>query len=123
MLQIIKKDGREGYEEIFESLSLTDNPAASVSEAKDGDRVDGYGIYEITPEEIKIYSFSYGDDLVLGDGIIRSVLFLAALKGIEKAEFLNGSDELPKRLKLIRDGNVLEPISDIFGGCEDCKNK
>lgn len=122
MLQILKKEGVEGYEEALEELGLSGSPNIKISEAVSSGKVDGYGIYEITPEEIKVYSLRCGGDLVLADGLIRSILFLAALKGVEKAEFLNGAEELAQRLKMIQpESNILEPISDIFGGCEDCK--
>ncbi len=123
MLQIIKKDNTEGYEKILEELGLSDNLQVKISEAVDGENVNGYGIYELTPEALKIYKISDGGDLMLADGILRSILFLAALKGIEKAEFERGSEDLPNRLKMIKGGNILEPISDIFGGCEGCKDK
>ncbi len=123
MLQILKKDGADGYEKILNDLGLDKNPNVRISEAVDGEKVTGFGMYELSPEQITVYMISYNDDLILGDGILRSVLFLAAMKGIEKAVFENGSEALPKRLKLIKDGNVLEPVSEIFGGCESCKSK
>ena len=122
MLQIIKKDGTEGYEKILEELDLTGNTEISISEAVDGDKVDGYGIYELRPDCITVYMISDGGDLMLADGILRSILFLAAFKGVEKAVFEKGSEKVPNRLGILKDGTVLEPISDIFGGCEGCKN-
>lgn len=121
MLQIIKKDGTDGYEKILSELSLDKNSNVKISEAVNGDEVNGFGIYEFTPEAEIIYMISDGGDLMLADGILRSILFLAALKGIEKAVFENQSDNIAKRLGIIKDGNILEPISDIFGGCENCR--
>lgn len=123
MLQIIKKDGVEGYEKILEKLDLSGNTEISISEAVDGEKVDGYGIYELRPDCITIYMISDNGDLMLADGIIRSILFLAALKGVEKAVFEKGSEKAPNRLGILKDGTVLEPISDIFGGCEGCKHE
>ena len=122
MLQIIKKDGTDGYEKILEKLELTGNTAISISEAVDGEKVDGYGIYELRPDCITIYMISDTGDLMLADGIVRSILFLAASKGVEKAVFEKGSEKVPNRLGILKDGTVLEPISDIFGGCEHCRN-
>lgn len=122
MLQILKKEGTEGYEKLLEELSLLGNPAIKISEAVDGDKINGFGIYEITPECIFVYMISDGGDLMLADGILRSILFLAAMKGVEKAEFRSGCEKYPKRLGMIKDGCILEPISDIFGGCESCKH-
>ena len=121
MLQIIKKDGVSGYEDVLKSLGLREADGVSISEAVNGDLIDGYGIYRLEPEQITVYKISDGGDLMLSDGIIRSILFLAAMKGVEKAVFELGSDEPAKKLRLIKEGNILEPISDIFGGCESCK--
>ncbi len=122
MLQIIKKDGVDGYEDVLKSLGLSEADGVSISEAVNGDLIDGYGIYRLEPEQITVYKISDGGDLMLSDGIIRSILFLAAMKGVEKAVFELGSDEPAKKLRLIKEGNILEPISDIFGGCESCKS-
>lgn len=122
MLQIIKKDGINGYESVISELQLSDNTNVRISEALNGDTVDGYGIYEITPDEMIVYAVFDGGDLMLADGILRSILFLGAMKGIERAEFKNGSESCAKRLAMIKSGTVLEPISDIFNGCQSCKH-
>lgn len=121
MLQIIKKDGTKGYESVLGDLGLSENKNVMISEAVDGEKVNGYGIYELRPDEEVIYKISDGGDLMLADGILRSILFLAALRGVEKAVFECGSEKLTNRLGILKDGIVLEPISDIFGGCESCK--
>ena len=121
MLQIIKKDGTKGYESVLGDLGLSENENVMISEAVDGEKVNGYGIYELRPDEEVIYKISDGGDLMLADGILRSILFLAALRGVEKAVFECGSEKLTNRLGILKDGIVLEPISDIFGGCESCK--
>lgn len=123
MLQILKKDGTDGYERVLGELELSANPNISISEAVDGGNVNGYCIYELRPDGITVYMISDGGDLMLADGILRSVLFLAAFKGVEKAVFEKGSEKVPNRLGILKDGNVLEPISDIFGGCEGCKRE
>lgn len=120
MLQILKKDGNDGYEQLLNELGLTGNQNVRISEAVNGDEVNGFGIYELNPDAMIIYKISDSGDLMLADGVLRSILFLAALKGVEKAVFENGSDGLARRLGMIKEGNVLEPISDIFGGCEGC---
>lgn len=123
MLQILKKEGNEGYEELLGKLGLLNAQNIKISEAVDGEKVGGFGIYSLSSEQLTVYKISYGGDLMLGDGLIRSILFLAALKGVEKAVFENGSDELPRKLCMIKEGNVLEPVSEVFGGCENCKDR
>ena len=122
MLQIIKRENVNGYEGVLDELSLSGDENVRISEAVDGEKVDGYGVYAIFPEYIAIYKISDGGDLMLADGILRSILFLAAMKGIERAEFYNGSEDFARRLGMIKDGTVLEPISDVFDGCQSCKH-
>lgn len=123
MLQIIKKDGVKGYESVLSELGLSGDGGISISEAVNGESVDGYGIYRLTPDDITVYMISDGGDLMLSDGILRSILFLAASRGVERAEFMTKSVEPAKKLGILKSGTVLEPISDIFGGCESCKSK
>lgn len=120
MLQIIKKDGNDGYEEILSELKLDGNPNVRVSEAVNGDEINGFGIYELRPDAIVIYKIADFGDPMLADGILRSILFLAAVKGVEKAIFEQGNEDCAKKLGILKDGSILEPISDVFGGCEGC---
>lgn len=122
MLQIIKKDGLDGYEKVISDLGLSGNPNIRVSEAVNGDEINGFGVYELSADALTIYIISHGSDLMLADGILRSILFLAAVKGVEKAVFERGSEDIAKRLGIIKSGTVLEPVSEVFGGCEDCKS-
>lgn len=121
MLQIIKKDGVKGYENILRELCLENDESVSVSEALNGGKADGFGIYKLEPDLITVYKISDNNDLMLADGILRSILFLAASRGVEKAVFENDAPDIAKKLGLIKSCNILEPISDIFGGCESCK--
>lgn len=121
MLQIIKREDNSGYEDRLRALGLASEKDISVSEVVNDGRADGYGIYRLTKDEIRIYEISYGEDLALADGILRSILFLAALKGVEKAVFENESLEPAKKLGISK-SEILEPISDIFTGCEGCKS-
>lgn len=121
MLQIIKKDGIDGYEKLLSELFPDGFEDVRISEAVDGEKVTGFGIYTLNSDNITVYKISDGGDLMLADGLLRSILFLAALKGIEKAVFESGSEDVAKRLGILKSGTVLEPVSDIFGGCENCR--
>ena len=65
-----------------------------------------------------------GSDLNQCDGLVRSVLFKAELKGIERAVFRVNKPEMQKRLALLRfvknDENVLENIASIMDSCKSC---
>lgn len=123
MLQIIKKEDKQKYADIAVSLGISID-TVHVSEAMDGDDVIGFSLYTLEADRIRIHIIQPCNDLVLYDGIVRSVLFLAVMKGIEKACFDEQSIETARRLKLIDDNSCeLEPISQIFNGCADCRHK
>lgn len=122
MLEIIKQDNKEGYLEIIDGMGLSQG-SVRVSEAKDGETVTGYGIYEFLDDRIVIHKISPESDLVLFDGIARSIMFLAVLKGIECAEFGETTLKNARLLRYIKESETaLEPISTIFNGCENCKH-
>ena len=121
MLQILKREDKSPYLAQIADLGLSDSEI-SVSEAVDGDLVLGYALYKISPEAIEIFKISPQNDLLLFDGIARSILFLAVLKGVERAKFkLNDLTEA-KKLGFVNDDGVLEDISSVFSGCKGCKH-
>ena len=88
MLQIVKQENKSPkYIEKIKSLGMEPNDV-SVSESIDSGVVIGYALYSILSDCVKIYyieakSKTGENDLLLFDGIARSVLFLAVLKGVE----------------------------------------
>lgn len=121
MLKIQKREDVKGYEKIISSFNL-DLYTTQISEAVNGDTVDGYIIYSFGINELIIYDYNSNNDLYLTDGLVRSILFIAALKGIETARFECKDKSELIRLKFIsEESNVLYPISSKFGGCEGCK--
>lgn len=122
MLQILKQENKESYLDIISDLGISPSEA-QISEAKDGDTVTGYGIYQFLTDKIVIHIISPENDLVLFDGIARSVMFLAVLKGIERAEFSEAVQKNARLLKFVKNSEAaLEPISTIFNGCENCRH-
>ena len=109
----------------MENISVPEYEEFHISEAKENDEVKGYIIYSYAPEQVTIYDVNDGHDLNYCDGLVRSVLFKAELKGIEKAVFLVDNPEMLKRLALLRfvqdDKNTIENISDLMQNCEKCK--
>lgn len=122
MLQILKQENKQGYLAKLSELGL-DSEKVSISEAVDGENVTGFGIYELTSDSIVIHCIEPLSDLVLFDGIARSVMFLAVLKGIEKAEYRGNTRKNAALLRFITDEKpYLEPISSVFNGCEGCRH-
>lgn len=121
MLQILKRKDVKGYEAELSELGL-DPFFTDISEAVDNDAVTGYAIYVLTPEALFIHKVEANGDTVLYDGIVRSILFLAALKGVEKAVFSDSERNDASALGFISfDSNVLDPISRVLGSCSGCE--
>ena len=121
MLQILKREDKSPYLDEILKLGLSENEIA-ISEAVDGDSVLGYALYKISPEAIEIYKISPQNDLLLFDGIVRSILFLAVLKGVERAEFKLSNLTEAKKLGFADENGILEDISSVFSECKGCKH-
>lgn len=120
MLQIIKRKDVKGYEAFISELGF-DPFFAEISEAVENDAVTGYAIYNLTPEALFIHKVEANGDTVLYDGIVRSILFLAALKGVERAVFDECERLNASALGFISfDSNILDPISKVLGSCSGC---
>lgn len=121
MLQILKQERKKAYEDQINELGI-DISQAHISEAVDGAKVIGWAIYTITDDQITIYRIYPENDLLLFDGIIRSVLFLAEQKGIQKALVIGNVVSPAQKLSLLGDSeDLIYPISAVFNGCKHCK--
>ncbi len=124
MLQILQTRNIEAYAEKIASLGLEDS-MPSVVEATDDNKVIGVGIYHMDFDEgaVAIDYCEWGEDIMLLDGIIRSILFLIMLRGIDKAVFDESLRDNVIKLGFVKgDSLKLESISEILDGCKHCKN-
>ena len=97
-----------------------------LSELKEGDKVKGFIAYDYHPEEVVIYAVdAENHDYNYLDGLVRSVLFKAELKGIEKAVFCEYNSTVWERLELLgfvkNDQKSIENISEFMENCKKCK--
>ena len=124
MLRLLEQKNLSKYGELTASLPLPPYAELHISEAVADDGVKGYIVYTYAPEEVTIWDVDDGSDLNQCDGLVRSVLFKAELKGIERAVFRVNKPEMQKRLALLRfvknDENVLENIASIMDSCKSC---
>lgn len=125
MLQILQTRHIENYSDIINKLGI-ESDTVSVAEATEQDKVTGFGIYYIDFDKMSVViRYAKYDDLMLADGIYRSILFLAMMKGIEKAEFVLDDEKLSgdvKKLHLADENMKIESISEMLDGCKNCKN-
>lgn len=125
MLQILQTRHIENYSDIINQLGI-ESDTVSVAEATEQDKVTGFGVYYIDFDKMAVViRYAKYEDLMLADGIYRSILFLAMMKGIEKAEFALDDEKLSadvKKLHLADENMKIESISEMLDGCKNCKN-
>lgn len=123
MLEIRELHDTSKYNDVFKKLG--DEKEYRVVESFGHDHeVNGYAVYSWTPEAVIIHDVSFGNDILLGDGILRSVLFKACLKGIECGICLAYEEETnlfdKMKYKTAEPGKIA-PISSFLDGCSKCK--
>lgn len=127
MLEILQARNKENYINKISELKLDFNNSFVV-EATDKGKTSGYGIYHFGIDEdynpiVEIDYVFDNSDILLLDGIIRSVLFLAMMKGIDKAKFnLTQNSELLKLGFVQNNYNYLNSIDKFMSKCKSCKN-
>ncbi len=125
MLEIQEKFGTEGYEELLAKYSNV--VKLHITEAMDKGEAIGFIAYSYEGDHTAVYDIDDGGDLMLCDGLVRSVLFKSCLKGIGKAVFDMDDDSKLEKLRKLRfilpGSNVAENIDSFMNGCEHCKGK
>lgn len=127
MLEILQARNKEKYKDRISELNL-DFDLSFVVEATDEDSLLGFGIYHFGIDEdynpvVEIDYVFYNSDILLLDGIVRSILFLAMMKQIDKAKFnLAQTDDLLKLGFVQNNYNYLDSIAKFMSKCKSCKN-
>lgn len=122
MLEIQEKFSVEGYEELAERAN---DPDLHITEALDKGEVIGYIAYSYRTESTVIYDYDDGGELMLCDGLVRSVLFKTCLKGIGRVEIECPEEKLLplERLRFIPHGSrLIEDPDSFMNGCQNCKH-
>lgn len=123
MLEIQERFDTEGYEAVTEIAAGAD---IHITEALDHGQVTGFIAYSYGRAKTTVYAYEDGGDLMLCDGLVRSVMFKSVLKGIEKMEFDlkdNADYDNLRRLRFLTgDSRICGDLSSFMNGCEHCKN-
>lgn len=122
MLEIQEKFSTEGYEELVKSAN---DPLLHITEALDKGNVIGFIAYSYSSDAAIIYDYDDGGDLMLCDGLARSVLFKTCLKGIGKVEIKCSDEKLVslEKLKFVKRGDrVIEDPDSFMNGCANCRH-
>lgn len=120
MLEILQTKNFENYIPRLEKMGIMDS-FPNVVEATDKDKVIGLGIYHFENDSVIIDEIEANDDLYLYDGIVRAVLFLAMMKGIDIAKFNLSDMTNAVKLGFVNNAeNVLNPITAFMSKCKSC---
>lgn len=123
MLEIQEKFGTDGYEDLVRRSAGYD---LHITEAIDCGQAVGFIAYAYKPDKTVIFDYDDGGELMLCDGLVRSVLFKSCLKGIETAVFDlpedNKYDNLWKLRFLEQESRIVENIDRFMNGCQNCKH-
>ena len=121
MLEIHERTDTKGYEDKVQNIN---SEFVHVVESINGESVNGYGIYSIDENGLKIYDFD-GEKWDITDGEIRTILFKGMLGGLNRCEFFISDAEKNKKLKtlgFVKDGvNSIDDINDLMSNCKKCK--
>lgn len=124
MLEIQEKFDTTGYEALTERAG---NNNLHITEAMEQGRAVGFIAYAYQAESTVVYDYDDNGDLMLCDGLVRSVMFKSVLKGIETIIFdisdESKFDNLKKLRFLVGDSNICENLDGFMNACESCKKK
>lgn len=123
MLEIREKFTADGYEELFGS-KVSDS--FHITEAVDKDEVIGFIAYSYETDKTIVYDYDDDGDLMLCDGLVRSVIYKSCIKAIEVIDF-RLSDEKKygslRKLKFLSENSkTAENIDRFMNGCQNCKH-
>ena len=127
MLEILQTKNKENYKDKITELGL-DFDTTFVVDANDKGSSIGFGIYHFGIDEeyaptVEVDFVQDNSDIMLFDGIIRSILFLAMMKGIDKARFnISQTDTLLKLGFVQNNYNCLDSITKFMSKCKSCEN-
>lgn len=127
MLEILQAKNKEKYRDKITQLNLDFDTSFAVEAADEGNSL-GYGIYHFDIDDdynplVEIDYIYDNSDILLLDGIIRSILFLAMMRQVDKAKFsLTQTDEIAKLGFVQNNYNYLDSIAKFMSKCKSCKN-
>lgn len=123
MLEIQENLSAEGYEEL---RSAAKGAQLHITEALDGESTLGFIAYSYGSECTTVYDYDDGGDLMLCDGLVRSVMFKSVLKGIKHMLFQLPDDSKFANLKKLRflsgDSRLCEDLDSFMNACGHCRS-
>ena len=124
MLEIQEKLSSDGYQELRKAAGSAE---LHITEALDRDDVIGFIAYSYGADKTVVYDYDDGGDMMLCDGLVRSVMLKSTLKGIKHMLFELPDDGKYENLRKLRfisgDSRQCPDVESFMNGCQHCKEK
>ena len=123
MLEIQEKLTSDGYDELRKAAGSAE---LHITEALDRNEVIGFIAYSYGAEKTVVYDYDDCGDIMLCDGLVRSVMLKSVLKGINHMLFELPDDTKYENLRKLRfisaDSRQCGDLERFMNGCQHCKN-
>lgn len=119
MISVLPCRDKEKLTKLFNKHNLSIDEFSSCVIASQDDEILGYGLFSLTPKKITVFTIEPQNDLPLADGILRSVLHVAAENFVLDAFYTEYAPvELFRVLSFIKNEEEKRlDIDKLFGGC------
>lgn len=117
MITITPLGDKNSIEELFRNNGIDTNEYSGAVVAKSGEEVLGFCLYELYKTGITILHIFPKDDLPLADGILRSALNIAALRGALDARYVKDDALFRKLGFILNEKDKKLDIDKLFRGC------
>lgn len=118
MITVIPAE-KEETEKLFSENNAEYNEYSDCTVARNGGEILGYCLYYIDDKTMTVCELSPQDDLLLADGVLRSTLHIAAVRGITDIRYTeNAPEDVFLRLGFAE--NTTERMLDISLLWKDC---
>ena len=124
MLEIQERFDTNGYERLVEAAGSSQ---LHITEALDRGEAIGFIAYSYGSERTVVYDYEDCGDMMLCDGLVRSVMLKSVLEDINHMLFQLEDDKKFDSLKKLRflsgDSRQCGDLESFMNGCQSCKSK
>ena len=125
MIEVLKIENTDVIKETYFAKNIEYNEGDMIICATENGDVIGQVLFSSTSKEITLKYAEPKEDILLLDGLIRSMLHYASENCIENAFYTDTAPiEQLNKLRFIEDmNNKSLKMLGLLGSCENCKNK
>ena len=125
MIEVLKTEDKDLIKETYSAKNIEYNDGDMLISATENGVIIGQILFSATDKEITLKYAEPKEDILLLDGLVRSMLHFASENCIEKAFYTDSAPiEQLNKLRFIDDlDNKSLKMLGLLGSCENCKNK